>query len=327
MIPLAPVNDRTFIADAVRAGAEEFYLGFHDQAWHERFGAAADLNRMTGFGELANPYTFAEALDIVRDVRDLGKRVFVTFNANAYGRSQLDYLFGYFERLAASGASGVIVSVPEAAGPAADCGLEVVASTMCGVYNADIARAYRRLGCRRVIVPRDVSLDEIEGIAREVPDMELEVFLMRNGCIFSDGFCLGRHSRKGNSLCWDVRHAKRRFVFAGEGALPAEEVQGGSMLAALEANARAYVRFHRSTCGLCAIWRLSQANVAAAKIVGRSDDAACVLQDIRAVARNVAIAHECATEEEYLTCMEVPHHRMGTCEDGLSCYYPEVRFR
>lgn len=326
MIPLVPVNDRAFIADAARAGAEEFYLGFHDPAWHERFGAAADLNRMTGFGKLANPYTFDEVLDIVRDVRRLGKRAFVTFNANAYGRRQLDYLFGYFERLAAAGASGVIVSVPEAVEPAADCGLEVVASTMCGVYNADIARAYRRLGCRRIIVPRDVSLDEIEGIARDVPDMELEVFLMRNGCIFSDGFCLGRHLQEGNSLCWDVRHAKRRFVFAGEGALLAAEAQGCSMLTALETNAPAYARFHRSTCGLCAIWRLLQAGVVAAKIVGRSDDAACVLRDIRAVASNVEIAHACATEEEYLVRMEVPEHRRGCCEDGLSCYYPEARF-
>ena len=39
--------------------------------------------------------------------------------------------------------------------PAADSGLAVVASTMCGVYNADIARFYRELGCTRVIVPRD----------------------------------------------------------------------------------------------------------------------------------------------------------------------------
>lgn len=147
MKPLVPVNDRAYLQRYAQAGGEEFYLGFHDDAWRDRFGEAADLNRMTGFGRTANPYTFDEALAIVEEVRALGKRAYVTFNANAYAQEQLDFLFGYFERLHEAGAAGVIVSVPEAVQAAADCGLAVVASTMCGVYNADIARFYRRLGC------------------------------------------------------------------------------------------------------------------------------------------------------------------------------------
>ncbi|MFQ9178587.1 MAG: U32 family peptidase [Eggerthella lenta] len=85
----------------------------------------------------------------------------------------------------------------------------MVASTMCGVYNADIARFYRRLGCTRVIIPRDVSLDEIEAIVRAVPGVEYEAFVMRNGCVFADGLCLGRHIEGRNALCWDVARASR----------------------------------------------------------------------------------------------------------------------
>lgn len=318
MIPLVPVTDRAYLAQYARAGAEEFYLGFHDPAWHARFGDAADLNRMTGFGLRANPYAFEQVLDIVREVRALGKRLYVTFNANAYTRSQLDYLFGYFERLATAGAAGVIVSVPEAVGSAADCGLEVVASTMCGVYNADIARSYASLGCTRIIVPRDMGLAEIEDLSREVPGLQLEVFLMRNGCIFADGLCLARHFEEGSSLCWDIRHAPSEFILAGE--------QGGSLAQALRENSRAYARLHQSTCGLCAIWRLVRANVTAGKIVGRSDAPECVLRDVRAVSRNIAIAQGCASEQEYLARMEMPPDRAGACGEGLSCYYPEVRF-
>ncbi|MFQ9178588.1 MAG: hypothetical protein ACLR3C_00770 [Eggerthella lenta] len=94
-----PVNDRAYLQRYAQAGGEEFYLGFHDDAWRDRFGEAADLNRMTGFGRTANPYTFDEALAIVEEVRALGKRAYVTFNANAYAQEQLDFLFGYFERL------------------------------------------------------------------------------------------------------------------------------------------------------------------------------------------------------------------------------------
>lgn len=253
MKPLVPVNDRAYLQRYAQAGGEEFYLGFHDDAWRDRFGEAADLNRMTGFGRTANPYTFDEALAIVEEVRALGKRAYVTFNANAYAQEQLDFLFGYFERLHEAGAAGVIVSVPEAVQAAADCGLAVVASTMCGVYNADIARFYRRLGCTRVIIPRDVSLDEIEAIVRAVPGVEYEAFVMRNGCVFADGLCLGRHIEGRNALCWDVRHARREHYVAGPGAAELDR--------ALCENAQAYERFHHTACGLCALYRLMRAGV------------------------------------------------------------------
>lgn len=318
MIPLVPVNDRTYLTRYAQAGGGEFYLGFYDEAWRGRFGDAADLNRMTGFRKQANPYSFEETLSIVDEIRQLGCEAYVTFNANAYTRSQLDFLFGYFERLAEAGATGVIVSVPEAVQPAADCGLAVVASTMCGIYNADIARFYRELGCTRVIIPRDVGLTEIEAIMEAEPALEYEAFLMRNGCIFADGSCLGRHVQGRNALCWDVRHTEREFFTVGSGARRFER--------AVRKNNKAYGCFHQSTCGLCAVWRLVRAGVSAAKIVGRSDDSAFILRDIEAVARNVEIACTCATEQEYLERMFVPPERRGDCADGLSCYYPEVRF-
>ena len=42
--------------------------------------------------------------------------------------------------------------------------------------------------------------------------------------------------------------------------------------------------------------------------------------------RNVEIARACADEQEYLERMDVPPERAAACADGLSCYYPEVRF-
>ena len=205
MNTLVPVNDRACLERYAQAGGDEFYVGFHDEAWHERFGRMTDLNRMTGFLDQANPYSFEEVLAIADEVCALGKKLYVTFNANAYSKAQLDFLFGYFERLREEGAAGVIVSVPEAVEPAADCGLEVVASTMCGVYNEQIARALQGLGCTRVIIPRDVGLAEIEAIMQAVPTLEYEAFLMRNGCIFSDCYGLGRHFQGRNALCLDVR--------------------------------------------------------------------------------------------------------------------------
>ena len=316
MNTLVPVNDRAYLGRYARAGGDEFYVGFHDEAWHARFGRAADLNRMTSFLDQANPYSFEEVLSIADEVRALDRRLYVTFNANAYSRAQLDFLFGYFERLREAGAAGVIVSVPEAVEAAADSGLEVVASTMCGVYNAQIACVLRDLGCTRVIVPRDVSLGEVECIMRAVPGLEYEVFLMRNGCIFSDCYCLGRHFKGRNALCFDVRDVRREFFVEGPPALAQ----------AARENNGAYGRFHRAACGLCAVWRFERMGVSAAKIVGRSDDSECILRDIETIRRNVEIARDCGSEREFLSRMHVPPERAAACGEGLNCYYPEVRF-
>ena len=173
---------------------------------------------------------------------------------------------------------------------------------------------------------------------KAVPELEYEVFLMRNGCIFADGLCLGRHVKGRNALCFDVRHAARRFLFADDGecargpdADGRREFSGDSVApkrfedAAIENN-EAYGRFHQTACGLCAVYRLVHAGVSAAKIVGRSDDSSFILRDIESVARNVRIARDCADERDFLDRMYVPPERARDCGDGLSCYYPEVRF-
>ena len=139
---------------------------------------------------------------------------------------------------------------------------------------------------------------------------------MRNGCIFSDCYCLGRHFQGRNALCFDVRDVKREFFV--------DDVPG--LERAVRENDQDYGRLHRTACGLCAIWRLERAGVSAAKIVGRSDDSACILRDIETIRRNVAIARGCADEQEFLARMDVPPERAAACADGLSCYYPEVRF-
>lgn len=163
-----------------------------------------------------------------------------------------------------------------------------------------------------------MSLDEIEAIVRAVPGVEYEAFVMRNGCVFADGLCLGRHIEGRNALCWDVRHARREHYVAGPGAAELDR--------ALCENAQAYERFHHTACGLCALYRLMRAGVSTAKIVGRSDDSAYILRDIEAVVRNAAIARTCASEQEYLERMRVPPERARDCADALACYYPEVRF-
>ena len=66
----------------------------------------------------------------------------------------------------------------------------------------------------RIILPRDLSLLEIEAIMHEAPSAEYEVFLMRSGCKFADSFCLGFHYDRFGALCQNLRRST--YTFHGE---------------------------------------------------------------------------------------------------------------
>lgn len=314
---LAPLNDPAAVDDYLACGASEFYVGFTDGEWTRRFGAASDLNRLSGFGSQANACDFPSLLDAIRRIADTGAHVYVPFNGAAYSTAQCDYIaHAYFPDLARAGADGVILSGPELIGAAHGAGLAAVASTMAAVANADIMRFYRQRGIDRVIFPRELSIGEIRAIVRKAPEVECEVFLMRNGCVFSDSHCLGCHRAERYSLCRDLRYGRQWEERRGQAPVPAcpDAPPEGSMAEL----------FAQAACGLCALWEFLDMGICAAKVVGRCDGTEGLLRDIALVRDNLAIAARSATAREYRAAMRLPENAAEICASGLNCYYPEV---
>ena len=85
-------------------------------------------------------------------------------------------------------------------------------STQASCMNMEAVKMYRDLGFKRVVLGREVTLDEIRKIKDEVPDMELECFAHGAMCIAYSGRCLmsayltGRSAQSGfcSQTCrWD----------------------------------------------------------------------------------------------------------------------------
>ncbi|MES9814255.1 MAG: tRNA 5-hydroxyuridine modification protein YegQ [Candidatus Thiodiazotropha sp.] len=104
---------------------------------------------------------------------------------------------------------GLILMVREA-WPEMPVHLSVQANTV----NAEAVRFWQRQGLSRVILSRELSLEEVEEIRQAVPDMELEVFIHGALCIAYSGRCLlsgyfnHRDANQGtctNSCRWDYK--------------------------------------------------------------------------------------------------------------------------
>ena len=316
---LVPLNDIELADIYKEAGAKEVYMGFFDDNWAKHFGEYADINRMSGFGRAANKYSFDELPKIIERVKSKGLKIFITLNANCYSKKELEYMEdNYFPVLKASDADGVIVSELETAVSVIAHGIKATVSTMGAVYNSDIAQVYKKAGVSRIILPRDMNISDITSIVTKVSGMEYEVFFMRNGCVFSDAYCLGMHRPECGATCTYLRIREEHIVTCKKTFQDTLD---------LDLNDFLYnTAFQNDSCAMCALYSFRQIGIAALKIVGRSDDTEAIYRDISDTAENIRIAETCKSNDEYLERMIMPKKYPIRCRLGLSCYYPEIRF-
>jgi putative protease len=314
---LVPLNDGEMLSEFVEAGAGEFYIGFHDEEWDKKFGDYADINRMSGFKKRANRYNPEEVAEIIQNVKKTGKSIYLTLNASAYSDAETDALDEYLKFLAPRGLDGAIISDAGLIPLARKHNLIAVASAICGIYNEDVAKFYIERGCGRLILPRDIPLAQIEAIKNANPYAEYEVFIMRNGCVFSDSNCLGEHKPQCGALCSYLKRPARIQ----------SDLNDFKSRHDFELNYHLYKNyFFDRACGLCAIYRFIALEISAAKAVGRADSPRGVLDDVALISKNIEIAKASRSEKEYLENMIFPEDRAEVCRLGFSCYYPEIRF-
>jgi putative protease len=172
-----------------------------------RCGADAVYLAGTSFGmrSFAGNFTPEELPAAVKLAHDHGVRVHVTVNTMARG-PELERLPAHLELLNDCGADALIVAdlgaFRMAQKYAPRCELHV--STQVSVANHASASAWHELGAKRVVLARELSLEEIAEIRAKTPSsLEIEVFAHGAMCVSYSGRCLlsnymtGRDSNRG----------------------------------------------------------------------------------------------------------------------------------
>jgi putative protease len=181
---LAPAGDWDCIRAAVENGADAVYLGLDSG-----FNARA---RATNFS-LSN---IAEIMDFLHRRCMKG---YVTLNTLAF-TSELPQMEHVGRQLAAAGVDAVLVQdlgvarllrkvCPE---------LRLHASTQMTLTSAECIEVARELGIERVVLPRELSLQEIRDVSSKT-DMPLEAFVHGALCVAYSGQCLTSESLGGRS--------------------------------------------------------------------------------------------------------------------------------
>lgn len=182
---VAPAGNMERFYAAVKAGAQEIYMGL------KGFGARRNAENFT-------LEEYKEALDYAHK---RGVRIFLTLNTIMMEK-EMDFLYENLKALYEHGLDAVIVQ---------DLGyfrymkenfpdMEYHGSTQMTVGNHIEAEYLRKIGFKRVVLPREMAFEEIKKI-RENTSIELEIFVSGALCICYSGNCYMSSfigSRSGN---------------------------------------------------------------------------------------------------------------------------------
>ncbi len=173
---LSPAGDFERLKMCVHYGADAVYLAGTE------FGMRASAGNF-GPEELPRAISYAH---------DRGVKVYVTCNTLPR-EDELPRLPAYLEQLQDAGADGLII---------ADLGVFSLArkyapkvpvhiSTQLGVVNSETAKMLYDLGATRVVLAREMSLEEIRAFRQNIPaELEIEAFVHGAMCVSFSGRCL-----------------------------------------------------------------------------------------------------------------------------------------
>ena len=188
---LAPAGNIEAGYAALYYGADAVYLGL------TKFSARAG----------AQNFTYEELDEFTAYAHKLNRKVFVALNT-VLTVDEINELPEVFKAIDKANVDALIVQdmgvfylakklIPH---------IELHASTQMAIHNAEGARFLKNLGFKRVVLARELTIDEIKHIAKEVPDVDLEVFVHGALCYSYSGQCLfsaleyGKSANRGRCI-------------------------------------------------------------------------------------------------------------------------------
>ena len=254
---LCPAGNPEKLNAALRFGADAVYLA----------------GKTFGMRSAADNFTVSEIADATKTASEYGAKIYLTVNVMPHGY-EYPALREYLYSLTGTGITGII---------AADLGVialirdilpdtEIHVSTQASIVSAEAAEQYRRLGCCRAVLARELTLDEIREIRKNTTrELELEAFIHGSMCISWSGRCLlsnhftGRDANRG-ACTQPCRWNYHVYEIA-------EETRPGEFLPIEQSDRGTFIMSSRDMCMIEHIPELIESGIDSFKIEGRMKSA------------------------------------------------------
>lgn len=291
---LIPAGSLEVLKTAVRYGADAVYIG------GEAFGLRAKAHNFT-IPDMKEGIAFAHEHEC---------KVYLTVNVFAHNRD-IEGIREYFRTLREVPVDALIISDPGVFMMAKELlpNTEIHISTQANNTNYETYRFWYRMGAKRVVSARELSLEEIGEIRKHIPeDMEIESFIHGAMCISYSGRCLlsnyftGRDANQG--ACTHPCRWKYAVV---------EEKRPGEYLPVEEDDRGTYIFNSKDLCMIEYIPEMMEAGIDSFKIEGRMKTALYVATVARTYRKAI---------DDYKTSPELYRSNMDYYREEISkCTY------
>lgn len=258
---LAPAGDLEKLKTAIDYGADAVYLG----------GEAFGLRKAS------KNFSVEKIKEGVEYAHARGRKVHVTLNIIPHDKD-FDGLDDYLAELEEAGVDAVIVADPGIFMRVKKASkLPIHMSTQGSLTNSETVRFWRDLGAERVVLARELTLDEIRAIEKDVEGVEIETFVHGAMCMSYSGRCLmsnymtGRDANQGD--CAQPCRYKYHLV---------EENRPGEYFPVESTEEGSFILNSKDLCMIEHIDELIEAGIRSLKIEGRVKSAYYLATVIRA---------------------------------------------
>jgi len=291
----------------VETKVDEFYCGVYYPEWVDQFGILSAINRRPWVTSNIDNFDVLSKITSLAKTHD--KKVFLTLNEHIYSDEKEVLLMTYIDAALESGIDGFIAS---------DIGVmelirsisketELHVSTGGAAFsNSTIEFYIDNFDVNRIILPRSVSLIEMNEMKSTFPSIDFEIFMLNEGCIYIDAYCNQPHG---------VQYIDETGKFINDYS-PSCQVQFDAISLTTDEtekfsnNKNTYLNIinrnlhKRISCGLCSLYEINQMGIESLKLVSRSTDIDKTLSDVKRLTKCIEMSKKAQSQSQYLNDMK-----------------------
>ncbi|MDD3753362.1 MAG: U32 family peptidase [Methanobacterium sp.] len=255
---LAPARDFTALEAALKNGANAVYVGVegYNMRAHSNNFAINNLKRASDRCHDDNAHLYVCTNTIMTN-------------------KDIDQLKTILLEIRSAGADAIIASDLGVLNIAQDENIDVHFSVQGNISNSESVKVLADLGVKRVILSRELSLEDIKGIIKDSP-LEVEVFVHGAMCLAISGRCfLSSYLYQKNANCGECLQPCRKEwkLISDENENDLLTLEGDSILKKYNDRFKGHILSPRDLCMIEYVPELIEAGISSFKIEGRARSA------------------------------------------------------
>lgn len=306
----------------VASGAGEFYCGIIPAEWQGEYAPASIDRRPRGQSHFES---WESVSDTIATAHRLGAKVNIAINEHYYTAPQYELIDAFIKNAVSAKADSLIISDPALIFyiKENEISLKTHLSTGGVCLNCETALFFRDTGVSRIILPRHLTIKEIEKISA-IDDIEFETFVFNSRCVNIDGLCTFQHGLSGAKIENFYRNACM-LSYDVQTITKQETDERKKMNAVKRQKIWESVHIDDFPCGACSLFEFSEAEISAVKIVGRGNDSERKIKDLQFFSKLKSLIEEGMDKKTFRKETSRLYRELYERECRYHmCYYPEA---